>query len=84
MEKDKDKIKAWKATADIFFEKGIKVFIKDLTGNFYMGNIVFVGEVTLTIDCFAPIQRKGKRYVLYWTLMDDFREYKEREVHNES
>ena len=84
MDNIKDKVKAWKATADIFFEKGIRIFIKDLTGNIYMGNIVYVGEVTLTIDCFAPPKREGKRYVLYWTLMDDFREYKEREVHNES
>ena len=73
MEKEMER---WKATAEIFLKKNIKVYIRDLSDNIYFGDILFVGEDTLTIQCFAPEQRAGEKIVLYWTLINKFEEFR--------
>lgn len=74
---DMDKVKAWKETAELFLEKDIKVYIKDLAGDIYFGEILLVGDDTITIKCFAPEQRANQNFKLYWTLIDRFDAYRE-------
>lgn len=69
----------WKDTAEIFLRDKIKTFIKTLGDDFYFGYVVFVGEETITIDCFAPTKRKGQRHILYWNLIKEFDKYNNKE-----
>lgn len=75
-DKVKEKVEGWKATADLFLEKDIRVFVKTFDGNLYFGKILMVGEETLLLDCFAPKQRIGHRKI-YWTLISRFEGYQE-------
>ena len=77
MDKVKDNIERWKATAEIFLRDDIKVFIKDTSEDIYFADILLVGEDTLTIQCFGPKQREGKKFILYWPLIVEFNKYEE-------
>lgn len=79
MEKAKvtEQIEHWKATAEIFLNKNIKAFIKDINNNLYFADILLVGEDTIRISCFGPEQRKGMKVTLYWPLISEFDYYKE-------
>lgn len=77
MDNIKDKVKRWKATAELFLEKDIRVFIKDVDNNIYFADIILVGEDTISIQCFAPDHRSGMKFNLYWLLIERFEEYKE-------
>lgn len=72
---DTEKIERYKATAEIFLRKDIPVFVKDVEDNLYFGNLIFVGEDSIRIECFGPEQRKGLRFTIYWPLILDFDEY---------
>lgn len=63
--------------AEIFLKEDKRVYIKDLNGDYYFADIIFVGEDSLTIQCFAPAHRDGKKYTLYWVSIERFDEYKE-------
>lgn len=70
-----EKTERWKITADLFLKSNIKTFIKDTSDNIYFCDILIVGEDTLTIQCFGPEQRKGRNFVLYWSLIERFEKY---------
>lgn len=72
-------IERWKATAELFLKNNEPAFVKDLSGDIYFCDILFVGDDTLTVQCFGPEQRSGKKFVLYWTLIEKFDKYDEIE-----
>jgi hypothetical protein len=72
-----EKIERWKATAEIFLKNNIKVFIKDIENNFYFGDILFVGDDLIEIECFSPAHRRGQKCYLYWTLIEELDKYRE-------
>jgi len=72
----KEKVSRWKVLADLFDTEGKKVFIKDISDNWYFADILIVGEDTILIDCFAPSNRIGHQQ-LYWANIVKFDEYKE-------
>ena len=67
----------WKDKAEILRDSSIPAFIRDIDDNLYFCDIIVVGEKTITIHCFGPEQRAGRKYILYWALIETFREYKE-------
>ena len=74
-EKVKEKIERWKLAAEIFLKEDVRVYIKDVSEDIYFADILFVGDNAITIQCFAPQQRKNKKYTLYWYLISDFDKY---------
>ncbi len=76
MDKVKENMERWKATAELFLRDDKKVFIKDTGDNIYFADIILVGEDTITIQCFGPEQRKGEKFTLYWPLVIEFQEFK--------
>lgn len=72
----KEKIERWKVLAELWFNEGSKIFLKDLNNNWYWANIIIVGEDTLLIDCFAPTERVGHQK-LYWAEISYFDKYRE-------
>jgi len=70
--KIKIKIERWKDKAELFLEDKIKCFIKTIDDSFYSGDIVFVGENSLTV---YDIYKKEK-FRIYWLDMALFEEYK--------
>ena len=81
MDKDKimEKVERWKLLADIFIKNNSKVFIKTIIGDLHFCIITLSGEDSITIDDFAPVQRAGKRFRIYWLEIQELKEYKERE-----
>ena len=77
MDTDKGKIKEWKAMAELFLRNHTKAFVRDVENNFYFGDILFVDDDILEIECFSPMQRRGQKCYLYWILVTTFEEYKE-------
>jgi hypothetical protein len=80
MDKLRERIKSWQNLAEIFLKEDIAVYIKDYSDNFYFGNLLYVGESTVTVECFAPEQKKGQKHTLYWYSIDKFEGYKNEVV----
>ena len=62
----KEKIERWIILSEQLDKEEKPIYIKDISGNYFMGNIVLIGEEKITINCFAPQQRKGEREVVRW------------------
>ena len=77
MENVKDQWERNKAVAEILLKENKKVYIKDSEENLYFADILFVGEDSVRIICFAPEQRKGEKFTLYFPLIVKLNEYKE-------
>jgi hypothetical protein len=77
MDKVRERIKSWQNLGDLFLKENKKVYIKDYSDNFYFGELLYVGESTLEIECFAPEQKAGQKFVLYWYSIDKFEEYRD-------
>ena len=73
-----EKVERWKATAEIFLKNNIQAFVKDVSGDIYFCDILLVGDDALQVKCFGPNQRKDKKFNLYWPLIEEFGEYKEK------
>lgn len=76
MDKVKENMERWKVTAELFLRDDKRVFLKDTSNNIYFADIIFVGEDTITIQCFGPEQRKGYKFTLYWPLIVRFEEFR--------
>ena len=73
-----EKITRWKDKAEVFLENNIKVFIKTIEGAYYSGDILFVGELTLTV--YDNVKKKNCK--IYWldvTLFEEFEKEKDNE-----
>lgn len=79
MERIKEQMERWKVLAETFLKEDKRVYIKDSSNNIYFAEIIFIGEDTLTLQCFAPEQRAGKTVILYWPLIVKLDEYREVE-----
>lgn len=71
----KEKIDRWKRAADMFQEQNIPVFVKEMNGFFYFGNVLEVGDEVLLLELSEPENLKGKHTKLYWVLIDKFEPY---------
>lgn len=76
MDNLREKIEGWKNLAELFLKSNKRVYIKDLNGDYYFADILYVGEDTIRIKCFAPDTRIGKTFTLYWVSIYRFSEYK--------
>jgi len=74
----KDKLERWKILAEVFLKQSKRVLIKDLKDNWYFADILLVGEDTIEFQCYAPTQRAGEKYTLYWAEVKDFKEVNEK------
>jgi len=81
MEMVKDKIERWKLLAELFLNKNIKAYIKEINGDLHFCDILFVGEDSVRIYNYGPAQRAGTKDTLYWINIEDFDEDK-NEVKN--
>lgn len=70
-----DRVEIWKRLAQRFLEDDIRVYIKDIYENIYFADILFVGNKRITMECFGPRQRKGKKICLDWFLILRIEEY---------
>ena len=82
-EKLKEMLERYKATAELFLNKNIRAAIWDANDNYYFCDILIVGEEKIRVQCFAPENKKGLKYDLYYPLIIKIEEYKE-EVENEA
>lgn len=76
-EKFKDILERYKATAELFLDKNIRAAIWDANGNYYFCDILIVGEEKVRVLCFAPENKRGLKFDLYYPLITKFEEYKE-------
>lgn len=72
----KDKLERWKILAETFLKEDKSIFIKDIDDNWYFGDILLVGDSTITIQCTGPGERAGEKIILYWALINSFEEDK--------
>ena len=79
MDNIKDKVERWKLLADVFIKNNSKIFIKQINGDLHFCSIVLVGDDSILVDNFAPIQRKGKREKIWGLEIEEFEEYEEKE-----
>ena len=77
METVQEKIKRWKLLAELFLEKNIKAYIKEINGDLHFCDILLVGEDTIRILNHGPEQRAGTKDTIYWINIEDFDEFKE-------
>ena len=75
MDNGKGNLEQWKALAEIFLKNDTRALIKDIDNNFYFCDILLVGEDTITIQCFGPPSREGKKFRLYWPLIVRIEEF---------
>jgi len=73
----KEKLERWKILAETYLKEDQRVFIKDTYDNWYFADIILVGEDTIEIQCYAPEDRAGKKFTLYWALITYFDKAKE-------
>lgn len=78
MDKVKDTIERYKVLAELFLKNDTRALVKDVDDNFYFCDILFVGEDKLRVQCFAPEQRAGLKFDIYWLLITKLDEYKEK------
>lgn len=73
-----NKILRMKMKADLFLKENKKVYIKDINNQYFFADILFVGDNTLEVSCFAPLEKKDKHYNIYWIDIILFEEYKSK------
>ena len=71
----KEKIERWILLTEQLLKENKSVYIKDINDNYFMGDIVLIGEEKITIDCFAPPQRANKRELIRWINVTKCMEY---------
>jgi len=67
-----EKIQRWQIKAELFLENNIQIFIKTLEGAYYSGDVIFVGESSITI--YDIVKKENCR--VYFLDIDKFEEYK--------
>lgn len=66
-----------KELAELFLNKDIRVYIKDIDDNIYFADLLFVGEDQIRFICYGPPQRIGEKVSLYWPQVVKLDEVKE-------
>ena len=75
----KDMIDRWKILANQFLKEDKRVYIKDIYDSYYFADILFVGQDSIEIQCFEPVDKVNKKFKLYWANISKFKEYVEKE-----
>jgi hypothetical protein len=73
----KEQLERWKILAEAYAKEDKRVLIKDIEDNWYFADILIVGEEKITIQCYAPEQRAGQKFYLYWANIKEFELAKE-------
>ena len=68
----KERILQWQLLAEQWFSENQNVFIKKLNGDIYFCKIVLVGQITISVDIYAPEQRAGNRENIDWLEIERF------------
>lgn len=76
MDNSESRINAWRNLAELFLKEDKKVYLRDFNGDYYFADILLVGENTISVQCFAPDSRVGKKFNLYWVSIERFEEYR--------
>jgi hypothetical protein len=71
----KERMARWQVLADLWILNNKKVFIKDISNNYYFADIKSFDQLTITIKCFAPADREDKDYQICWADIITFEEY---------
>ena len=69
-------LEQWKDLAEILLKEDKSVYIKDFNNEYYFGDLIFVGDNSFEIQCFAPEKKKDKKFVIYWASVIKFDAYK--------
>ena len=77
----RERLERFKIKAEEFVKEDIRAFIVDVNDTYYFCDILFVGEVYLTIQNFEG-EKAGQNNKLYWTDIVKLEEYKSREKNN--
>jgi len=80
MDNLKDKIERWKLLADVLIKQNKKAFIKEINGNLHFCELILNGEDSIIVKNFGPEQRRGIKEKIYWVQVEDFDEYRKKEV----
>ena len=70
----RDKIERFKIKAEGFLKTDTRAFIVDTNDTYYFCDIVFVGDETITVNCFAGMY-KGQKRRLFWADVIKLEEY---------
>lgn len=70
-------LEQYKQLAEILSKENKSVYVKDFNDEYYFGDLIFIGENSFEIQCFAPEKKKGKKFVIYWASVSKFDAYKE-------
>lgn len=73
---DTVKITSWKHLAEQLIAENKPCYLKDANGEYYFGQIIFAGEDKIELECFAPSQKKNKRFLIRWISVIRFDEYR--------
>ena len=73
----KEKMERWKVLAEQLLEHNKKIFIKDINDNWYFADILLVGDLAITIKCFAPVNRADEKINIHWAMIQTLDEFKE-------
>lgn len=78
MNKTEEKIARIKILAELFFKDKIKVYIKDIYDSYYFCDIVSVKEEKILVKCFAPTDKAGQEFQIYWANVIELKKYEEQ------
>ena len=68
-----------KVLAEFLLKDDKRVYIRTYRDDLFFGDILFVGETRIEIQCFSPKSKAGKKFCIYWVEIDILREYMDRE-----
>jgi hypothetical protein len=71
----KEKMERFKVLAELLLKEDKRIFIKNCYKDLFFADILFVGEDKITIQCFSPKNRAGKKFYIYWVEIDVLKEY---------
>jgi hypothetical protein len=71
-------IERFKLLAEELQSTNKSVYIKTVRNDLYFGEILFVGDETIEVECFGPTQRAGQKFVIYWASVVLIESYKSK------
>lgn len=75
METAKEKEQRFKPSAELFFEKEIPIYLKDINNDYFFAYINQLIDGGILIHCFGPKQREGMSFKKYYAEFTKFTEY---------
>ena len=72
----REKLERFIVKAEFFLKNDIRVFLVDIEDNYYLADVLFVGQDKITIQSFKG-KLEGTKTTLLWADVIKFEEYKE-------